>query len=69
MCWSGIRRNKVANRFYRAGNCALLQQLSSQEGITHIVLGSEQFGLQCPQMQTVYRNRHYAVVALAPNHP
>jgi hypothetical protein len=64
-----FRRNKIANRFYRDGNCALLQQLSSQEGVTHVVLESERFGLQCPQMQAVYRDRHYAVVKLLPINP
>jgi len=64
-----FRRNKIANRFYRDGNCALLQQLSSQEGVTHVVLESERFGLQCPQMQAVYRDGHYAVVKLLPITP
>jgi hypothetical protein len=63
------RRNKITNRFYRTRNCALLQQLSSQEGVTHVVMGSEQFGLQCPQMQSVYRDRHFVVYALLPKSP
>jgi len=64
-----FRRNKIANRFYRDGNCGLLQQLSSQEGVTHVVLGSEQFGLQCPQMQPFYTDQHYAVYTLLPINP
>jgi len=64
-----FRRNKTANRFYRDGDCALLGQLSSQDGVTHVVLGSEQFGLKCPQMQVVYRDKHYGVYALLPINP
>jgi hypothetical protein len=59
-----LRRNRLAARFYNNRDCSILQQLASQEGVTHVVLGSEQFDLQCPQMQPVYRDAYYAVYAL-----
>jgi hypothetical protein len=59
-----LRRNRLAARFYNNRDCSILQQLASQEGVTHVVLGSEQFDLQCSQMQPVYRDAYYAVYAL-----
>jgi hypothetical protein len=35
-------------------------------GVTHIVLGPEQLGQRCPEMQERYFDGYYAVYALEP---
>jgi hypothetical protein len=64
--WS--ERLRLVDWFYREEsanvNCALLDRLADQYGVTHIVLDEDLLDLTCPQSREVYRDSHYAVHAL-----
>jgi hypothetical protein len=45
-------------------NCALLDEIATRYGVTHVVLDEDLLDLRCPQSREVYRDTHYAVQAL-----
>lgn len=62
-------RLRLADWFYREEpedvNCALIDRLAEQYGVTHLVLDEDLLDLACPQSREVYRDSHYAVHALS----
>ena len=62
------RRLQFSEQFYRedpAGvDCALLDELAQDYGVTHVVLDDDLLDLSCPQSREIYRDAHYAVHAL-----
>ncbi len=61
-------RVQQARFFYRDDpaliNCDVLDSILELERVTHVVLGAEQFGLECPQLSVTYKDDHYAVFVL-----
>ncbi len=64
--WS--ERLRLANFFYRDRleeiDCGLLARAEEMGGVTHVVLASEQLGLECPAWAERYRDEAYAVYEL-----
>lgn len=61
-------RNKLVEAFYNSEPpqaCSLLDEISSNYRITHIVLDLEQGGPECEGLQETYRDQRYAVYAIA----
>jgi hypothetical protein len=58
-------RLKLARNFFRTHptylNCGSLDTARDRYGATHVVLGPEQPGLTCPQLDEVFRDGDYAV--------
>ncbi len=60
-------RVRLLQWFYRDDiDCGLMENLIGEYGVTHIVLGPEQLGQRCPEMQERYFDGFYAVYALEP---
>lgn len=62
------RRTTLARGFAAAdprGKCDRLRQLSSTEGVTHVVLDLDRGDLDCRFAETVFRDEHYAVYRIA----
>jgi hypothetical protein len=61
-------RNQLAEEFYNSESptaCSVLQELSSNYQITHVVLDLEQSAPACDGLQETYRDERYAVYAIA----
>jgi hypothetical protein len=62
------RREQLAARFYRAANryaaCPLLDQLHTEEELTHAVLPSDHPGRGCPGVRESHQDEHFGVYAL-----
>lgn len=58
-------RLKVARNFFRARpewiDCAGVDVAREEFGATHVVLGREQIGLACPQLNELFNDGEYAV--------
>lgn len=53
--------------FYREEiDCRLMGDFIGEYEVTHMVLGPEQLGQDCPEMQERYQDGHYAVYELEP---
>jgi hypothetical protein len=60
-------RVRLLQWFYREQiDCSLMGDFIGEYGVTHIVLGPEQLGQRCPEMQERYFDGYYAVYALEP---
>ena len=60
-------RVRLLQWFYRNEiDCGLMENFIGEYGVTHIVLGPEQLGQRCPEMQERYFDGFYAVYALEP---
>ena len=60
-------RVRLLQWFYRDEmDCGLMENFIGEYGVTHIVLGPEQLGQRCPEMQERYFDGFYAVYALEP---
>ncbi len=60
-------RVRLLQWFYRSEiDCGLMENFIGEYGVTHIVLGPEQLGQRCPEMQEQYFDGYYAVYALEP---
>lgn len=61
------RRLKLARRLYRSGkeNCEMMEQFAAEEGVTHVVLESDDPTQNCAPLQETYRDENYAVYAIA----
>jgi len=61
-------RMRLAGWFYRDNpgdvDCSLLDRMSEEYGVTHVVLNEPLLSLTCAQFREVYRDAHYAVEAL-----
>ncbi len=64
--WS--ERMRLAGWFYRDDpldvNCALLDMMATDYGVTHVVLDEALLSLSCPRFREVYRDSHYALESL-----
>ena len=61
-------RNQLAEKFYNSESptaCSVLQELSSNYQITHVILDLEQPAPACDDLQETYRDERYAVYAIA----
>lgn len=53
--------------FYRAKiDCGLMENFVAEFGVTHMVLGPEQLGQNCPEMRETYNDGYYAIYQLEP---
>ena len=60
-------RVRLLRWFYRDEiDCGLMENFIGEYAVTHIVLGPEQLGQRCPEMQERYFDGFYAVYALEP---
>ena len=60
-------RVRLLQWFYRDEiDCGLMENFIGEYGVTHIVLGPEQLGQRCPEMQERYFDGVYAVYELEP---
>lgn len=63
-------RVRLAQFFYRDDpsfiDCGLLESIREHEPITHVVLASSQFGLECDSLAIQYQDDHYALYELRP---
>ncbi len=58
-------RVRLLQWFYREQiDCGLMKDFIDEYGVTHIVLGPEQLGQSCPEMQERYHDGYYAVYAI-----
>lgn len=53
------RRERLGDRFYANRDCALLDELVSDEGITHIVLEAESQQPNCSGFEAIYQDEQY----------
>ncbi len=62
------RRVRLAQWFFRESmenvDCNILDQVSSEYNVTHVVLERHQFGMACRGLETLYNDNHYGVFAL-----
>jgi len=61
------RRIQAADHFYKSPDCSQLQSLSTQEGVTQVVLETEGSNLACPFLQEIYRDSSYRLVKINPD--
>ncbi|MBN2550449.1 MAG: hypothetical protein JXB15_14895 [Anaerolineales bacterium] len=54
-------RIELAEHFYKQKECAVLDEIAAQGGVTHVVLPAENFGMTCPQLTSLYRDDYYEV--------
>lgn len=63
-------RLRLARFFYRDQvefvDCGLLPRIHEREGITHVILERDQFGLECPGLTPLYQNPDLALFAWSP---
>ncbi|MCZ6529361.1 MAG: hypothetical protein O6949_03395 [Chloroflexi bacterium] len=60
-------RVRLLQWFYREEiDCGLMGDFIGEYGVTHMVLGPEQLGQDCPEMRERYQDGHYAVYELGP---
>ena len=60
-------RVRLLDWFYRDEiDCGLMANFIEEYGVTHLVLGPEQLGQSCPEMQERYNDAYYAVYELEP---
>lgn len=61
-------RVRLLDWFYREQiDCGLMDNLILEYGVTHLVLGPEQLGQSCPEMQERYNDGYYATYELEPS--
>ena len=53
------RRVVLADTFYKGGDCAALEQLAGEYGVTHIVIDLERSNPTCPQLALIYEDDHF----------
>lgn len=53
------RRVRLANRFYVRGDCALLEKIAKDEGITHVVLEAGRTLPNCAGVEPIYQDSQY----------
>ena len=58
------RRIRLADRFYKQSDCAMLRQFVTNESITHVILPQEIFDGSCPDLNPVYEDEAYGVYRL-----
>jgi hypothetical protein len=62
------RRVRIAQWFYRDTvegiDCGILDQVSNEYNVTHVVLGRNQLGLTCDVLETLYNDNMYGVFGL-----
>ena len=60
------RRIQAADHFYKGPDCSQLQSLSTQEGVTQVVLETGGPELACPFLQETYRDSSYRLMKINP---
>jgi hypothetical protein len=62
------QRNRLLDWFYRDTladiDCGLVSRFRDEYGVTHVVLGPLQMGLQCPALQPLYDDGNYALMEI-----
>jgi len=58
------RRIRQADRFYDQGNCTILEQLSGQEGVSHVVLPAEAASPTCYGLDVIYQDQAFQLARL-----
>jgi hypothetical protein len=53
------RRVRLADRFYDKGDCALLETLVRDEGITHMVIEADRIHPGCRGVKAIYKDTQY----------
>ncbi len=63
------KRIRISPYFYRNEpqniDCNLLNTAHSLGGVTHVILGQAQLGLQCTELQSIYQDQNYALFSLS----
>jgi hypothetical protein len=63
-------RLRLVGFFYRDQqefiNCELLPRIAAIDGTTHVILESDQFGLECPGLDPIYQNPDFALYSWNP---
>jgi hypothetical protein len=66
-------RLRLAQLIYRDRpeevNCAWLVEAAQEYGVTHVVLDDDLLELDCPSLQRLYADSHYAVAAVEAAQP
>jgi len=55
------RRVQLAKRFYKQGNCQALEEIASENSITHIVIESGASGARCLPQKPIYSDENYQI--------
>jgi hypothetical protein len=55
------RRIQLADRFYKDGDCKLLNEMASQGGVTHIIMENGDPGQNCPNLLPLYKDAYYSL--------
>jgi hypothetical protein len=58
------RRIQLADRFYKNGDCKLLNEMATQSGVTHIVMENGEPGQNCPNLLPIYKDANYSLYSL-----
>jgi len=58
------RRIRQADRFYDQGDCTILEQLSGQEGVSHVVLPAEAASPTCYGLDVIYQDQAFRLARL-----
>jgi hypothetical protein len=58
------RRIQLADRFYKNGDCKLLNEMATQSGVTHIVMENGDPGQNCPNLLPIYNDAYYSLYSL-----
>lgn len=61
------RRLKRIEKVYKTNQCQLLDQLATEEGVTHAVFAMDQPAAWCPQLQIQYQDAFFGLYKLRAN--
>ena len=53
------RRVQLADAFYKGEDCAALERIAKESGVTHVVIDLERSNPTCPQLAIVYQDDHF----------
>ncbi|MEA3440872.1 MAG: DUF6798 domain-containing protein, partial [Chloroflexota bacterium] len=57
------RRVQIADQFYKTGDCDVLYQLSSSDGVTHAIIENDHANT-CQGLSTIYQDEAYTIYEL-----
>lgn len=58
------RKERLADRFYKTGDCSIVQEMAASGHITHVILVNDQSEIDCPFFEELYRDDFYTLMRI-----
>lgn len=56
------RRERLADRFYKTGDCKIVEELGTIDEVTHVILANKETEIDCVFFQEIYKDEFYRLM-------